>query len=157
MKELKMEIKVSYDSITYDGTNLMDFYNFAKKYNLLEEDIKQDDKTPGLTVRPKDIPNLNYADLLKWWESTGEIKEREDAGYLEVKTYNTHNSNNMPMWQKDEEFMLSVKASQSGYLNREFIHKGDTLIILGHNFYFASVPADKVTEFIKEHIQYRYE
>jgi len=159
MKKLKMEIEVPYDSITYDGTNIMEFYEFAKKYNLLEEDIRQDDDTPGLSIRPKDIPNLSYADLLEWWLSTGEIKEKEsdyDVDSSEPKTYNTHNINNVPIWGKDEDFMLSVKAAEKGYLSREFIKKGMSLIIYGHEFQFVAIPADQIQEYIISDIASNY-
>lgn len=159
MKKLKMEIEVTYDSVTYDGTNIMEFYEFAKKYDLLEEDTRQDDDTPGLSIRPKDIPNLSHADLLSWWLSTGEIKEKEsDYGThsSESKTYNTHNINNLPIWGKDEDFMLSIKTGKNGYLNREFIKKGTSLIIYGHEFHFVAIPTNQIQEYIISNIVNNY-
>ena len=66
MAKLKMEIEVEYDSITYDGTNMMDVYNFAKNHKLLESDVGDEDNNPGLCIRPANVPHLDYDELLKW-------------------------------------------------------------------------------------------
>ena len=160
MAKLKMEIEVEYDSVTYDGTNMMDVYNFAKNHNLLESDVGDEDNNPGLCVRPADVPHLEYDELLKWWESTGEIVEREDGPlfYNRPKTYNTHNSNNMPFWKKGEDFYLAVKSANEGYLNREFFHKGDSIITYGHCVEVAvHVAPEKIPTYVKNRILDRYD
>ena len=158
MAKLKMEIEVEYDSVTYDGTNMMDVYNFAKKYNLLESDVGDEEDYPGLVIRPEGIPNLDSAELLEWWKSTGEIKPRTNTYYNGPKTYNTHNENNMPMWRKDEEFMLAVKSSNKGYLDREFFHKGDSIITYGHCVEVAvHVAPEQIPTYVKNRILDRYD
>lgn len=135
MKELKFEIKVEYDSITYDGTNAHDVYDFAVNHRLVGEDVYHDYEA-GLAIRPEGIPNLDEYDLLKWWESTGEIVT-EESRWTPGRTYNTHNSNNLPIWRKDEDFMIAFKCNRDGYVNRRFFQKGMGIVVFGGDFHIG--------------------
>lgn len=132
MKELKFEVKVNYDFITYDGTNVHDVYDFAVNHHLVGE-ATYNDYEAGLAIRPEGIPNLDESDLLEWWKSTGEIVDDKDY-WGNSKTYNTHNSNNLPIWRKDEDFLIAFRCKRGGYVNRQFFQKGMSIVVFGGDF-----------------------
>lgn len=131
MKSLDINIKITatYDFITFNGENVDEVISFVKKHHI-------NGQTKNFyEVRPNDIPNLGYDDLLKWWESTGEMK-LDHRQYNTTVKYNTHNSNNLPLWRKDELLHIVTKGDTCGYVNNVFMKKGDSILVVGDNFFF---------------------
>lgn len=93
----------------YDGTNAQEAIDFIDKFKA---------NPNGLTepiYRPKDIPNLGYDELFKWWQSTGEMVEDKRWHGSEPRYVNTHNENNCPIWRKDEEFCIVIPSTDAEY------------------------------------------
>lgn len=84
MKHTTVTIDISYDYITYDGTNADQVYKFAVDSHIAAPGEISD----NFEKRPEGIPHMCYEDLLNWWLSTGQIKEETYRG--ETYTVNTH-------------------------------------------------------------------
>lgn len=98
-------------------------------------------------MRPSDIPNLDEDELLKWWESTGELVEGT-RGF--GRTLNTHNRNNMPIWRKDEMIMVECKCGHQGYIQREFMEVGTTILWISGKWEFMKIDEDEIEEYVRE-------
>ena len=60
--------------------------------------------------------------------------------------------------RKGEDFYLAVKSANEGYLNREFFHKGDSIITYGHCVEVAvHVAPEKIPTYVKNRILDRYD
>lgn len=120
----KLTAKVSTDIempyVFFNGENFDEVRALAKTYRIYGEPTIDD----SFIVRPSDIPNLDFDELEKWWESTGEIKENKYG-----TKWNTHSSNNMPIWRKDELIQLIVKTNLPGYVDNVFVKRGDAVVV----------------------------
>lgn len=150
--DINLKLHIDYDSIVFDGENYEDVISFVKKYHINGE------PDHFWEIRPKNIPNLDEVELRKWWESTGEIKEAKWGD-----KYNTHNSNNLPLWRKDELLRIVTKGSMTGYVHNYFIKKGCTILVFGKNgknFEFYEKPInveDEVIDMVLSNIPHRFD
>lgn len=138
-------INIEYDYITFDGTNFDEVKEFVDTYKLYGNSNIEE----SFHKRPEDIPNLDEKELLKWWISTGE--EIEDCT---GRRFNTHHSNNMPLWRKDELLMIEFKSVHAGYIQREFLCKDVTIIVIGRRYYVVNKTDE---EEIIAYIEHLYE
>lgn len=146
MKEINKNIVIKYDYIKYNGNNAEDVFVFAQRHNILCTE-----ESEPFVMRPADIPNLDEAELIKWWASTGKIKTV--IGYSSEYTYNTHNSNNMPTWRKDEDFYLVFASGRDGYCNYEYFKKGMGVVVIGHKYCIVNFENDdELEEYVDEMI-----
>lgn len=128
MKHTTVTIDISYDYITYDGTNADQVYKFAVDSHIA---------APGEIIdnfekRPEGIPHMCYEDLLNWWLSTGQIKEETYRG--ETYTVNTHGVHNMPLWREGEDFKITFKSSREGYVDNVYFKKGMSIVVANDMF-----------------------
>jgi len=132
-----INVDIEYDYIIYNGSNADDVFKFAKDHGILCRDENE-----PFVKRPESIPNLNRFELLKWWESTGEMKPKYKGIAGNENLYNTHNTNNMPLWDKDEDFYLSFNAKPEGYCWHEYFTKGKGIIVVNKKYCIVSNLAD---------------
>lgn len=137
-------IKIEYDYVIFDGTNFDEVKEFVNTYKL----YGNDDIEESFHKRPDDIPNLDEDELFQWWESTGE--EAFYKGRLYDMKYNTHNRNNMPLWRKDEILMIEFKSEHDGCVDREWLCKNVTILLVnGRRYILHTVDEKEVLEFIE--------
>lgn len=142
-------INIEYDYITFDGTNFDAVKEFVDTYKLYGNSNIEE----SFHKRPEDIPNLDEKEMLKWWESTGE--ERVDPRDCLGRICNTHNSNNMPLWRKDELLMIDFKSENPGYIQKEFLCKNVAIIVIGRRYYVVNRTDEKeIMEFIENLYEY---
>lgn len=129
MKSIDINVKITatYDFVTFNGDNVDEVIAFVKEHHINGED------EDFWELRPDDIPNLDYQDLIKWWESTGEVKKNRWGG-----EYNTHTFDNLPIWRKDEFLRIIVKGDRSGYVRHAYMMKGESIITIGNEFFFEN-------------------
>lgn len=141
-KKLTITKTISYDYVKFNGENHDEVRDFVERHFIYGNGSIED----SFHVRPSDIPNLNEDELLKWWESTGEIVEGT-RGF--GRTLNTHNRNNMPIWRKDEMIMVECKCGHQGYVQREWMCIGDTILWINGKYDFINIPEDEIEEYVR--------
>lgn len=128
MKHTTVTIDISYDYITYDGTNADQVYKFAIDSHI----VAPGEISDNFEKRPEGIPHMCYEDLLNWWLSTGQIKEETYRG--ETYTVNTHGVHNMPLWREGEDFKITFKSSREGYVDNVYFKKGMSIVVANDMF-----------------------
>lgn len=128
MKHTTVTIDISYDYITYDGTNADQVYKFAVDSHIAAPGEISD----NFEKRPEGIPHMCYEDLLNWWLSTGQIKEETYRG--ETYTVNTHGVHNMPLWREGEDFKITFNSSRDGYVDNVYFKKGMSIVVANDMF-----------------------
>lgn len=139
-------LNIEYDYIIFDGTNFDAVKEFVDTYELYGNSNIEE----SFHKRPEDIPNLDEKEMLKWWESTGE--EIEDCT---GRRFNTHHSNNMPLWREDELLMIEFKSEHQGYIQKQFLCKNIAIIVIGRKHYVVNrTNEEEIMEFIENLYEY---
>ena len=128
MKHTTVTIDISYDYITYDGTNADQVYKFAVDSHI----VAQGEIDDNFEKRPEGIPHMCYEDLLNWWLSTGQLKEETYRG--ETYMENTHGVHNMPLWREGEDFKIVFNSSRVGYVENVYFKKGMSILVANDLF-----------------------
>lgn len=139
MKTKQITITIEYDYIIFDGENYDDVKEFVQTYKLYgNSDIEK-----SFHIRPADIPNLDETELLKWWQSTGDMIMNAQGVILY-----THNRNNLPLWQKDE--LLMIEFQDGRYVNREWLSKNDAVICVnGKPYGLHNTNCEEIEAFVE--------
>lgn len=128
MEHTTVTIDISYDYITYDGTNADQVYKFAVDSHI----VAQGEIDDNFEKRPEGIPHMCYEDLLNWWLSTGQLKEETYRG--ETYMENTHGVHNMPLWREGEDFKIVFNSSRVGYVENVYFKKGMSIFVANDLF-----------------------
>lgn len=138
MKTKQITITIKYDYLIFDGENYDEIKEFVQTYKLYGNECI--DKS--FHIRPIDIPNLDETELLKWWQSTGDMLMNAEGAILY-----TRNIGNLPLWKKDELIMIEFQCGHD--VRRKWLKKGDAIIYYnGRHYILSNASTEGIENFI---------